>query len=101
LFRNREQDEGVFLLCGLWAVEYVARGGGSLEEARELFAGILGCVNDVGLLAEEFDPATGDLLGNFPLTFSHMGLINAILAIDHREKQERAVEYSSLEGWAT
>jgi GH15 family glucan-1,4-alpha-glucosidase len=86
LFRNRDQDEGVFLLCSLWSVEYLARGGGSLKEAKDLFEHILTYVNDVGLLSEEADPATGDLLGNFPLTFSHLGLINAILALDWRMK---------------
>jgi GH15 family glucan-1,4-alpha-glucosidase len=87
-YRNREQEEGAFLLCSFWAVEYLARGGGSLEEAKILFEDVLKHVNDVGILSEEVDPTTGDLLGNFPLTFSHLGLVNAILAIDQREKQE-------------
>lgn len=88
LYRNRGQEEGVFLLCSLWAVEYLARGGGSREEAESLLRKVLSHVNDVGLLSEEADALTGDLLGNFPLTFSHVGLINAIIAIRDREKQE-------------
>jgi GH15 family glucan-1,4-alpha-glucosidase len=90
LYRNREQDEGVFMLCALWAVEYLARGGGSLDEARALLETVIACLNDVGLLAEEFDPSTGEQLGNFPLAFSHLGLINAVLAIDERTKRPLA-----------
>jgi GH15 family glucan-1,4-alpha-glucosidase len=44
-------------------------------------------VNDVGLLAEEVDPATGELLGNFPQAFSHIGLVNAAWAISQAEAQ--------------
>jgi GH15 family glucan-1,4-alpha-glucosidase len=47
-------------------------------------------VNDVGLLAEEVHPATGDLLGNFPQAFSHIGLVNAAWAIAEAERRARA-----------
>jgi GH15 family glucan-1,4-alpha-glucosidase len=82
LYRNRHADEGVFILCSLWAVQYLASGGGSLEEARALFEHILGYANDAGLLSEELDPKTGELLGNFPLAFTHSGVINAAMAIE-------------------
>ena len=49
--------------------------------ARQVFERAVRYVNDVGLLAEEVDPATGDLLGNFPQAFSHIGLVNAVWAI--------------------
>jgi GH15 family glucan-1,4-alpha-glucosidase len=91
LFRNRDMNEGVFILCSLWAVEYLAQGGGTLEEAEELFERVLSYSNEVGLLSEEIDPVTGDLLGNFPLAFTHSGLINAALAIDKRKIQDASV----------
>jgi GH15 family glucan-1,4-alpha-glucosidase len=88
LFRNRDMNEGVFILCSLWAVQYLAQGGGALKEAQELFEYILSYTNEEGLLSEELDPATGDLLGNFPLAFTHSGIINAAVAIENRERQE-------------
>jgi GH15 family glucan-1,4-alpha-glucosidase len=90
LYRNHDQDEGVFLLCSLWAAEFLASGGGSLEEAEELFELVLSYANDVGLLSEEGDPSNGHQLGNFPLAFSHAGLINAAVAIAKREQEEGA-----------
>jgi GH15 family glucan-1,4-alpha-glucosidase len=52
---------------------------GRLAEARKLFERLLGRCNDVGLLAEEFDPLTSRMLGNFPQAYSHVGLINCAL----------------------
>jgi GH15 family glucan-1,4-alpha-glucosidase len=51
-----------------------------------VFGRAVGYVNDVGLLAEEVDPATGELLGNFPQAFSHIGLVNAAWAISEAER---------------
>ena len=57
--------EGVFLACSFWLVDdYVLQG--RLEEARKLFVRLVSLRNDVGLLAEEYDPAAGRQLGNFP-----------------------------------
>ncbi len=92
LYRNRELKEGAFLLCSLWAVEYLARGGGTPAEARHMFEDVLSYSNDLGLFSEEVDPSTGDLLGNFPLTFTHMGIVNAALAIHEREEQDYFVQ---------
>jgi GH15 family glucan-1,4-alpha-glucosidase len=72
--------EGAFGICGFWAVEYLARRG-STEEARSRFEHLLSFRNDVGLMAEEIDPATGEALGNFPQAFTHVGLIDAALSI--------------------
>ncbi len=80
-----EGDEGTFLLCTFWLAEALARAG-RVERAREVFERAIGFCNDVDLLAEEVDPASGELLGNFPQAFSHIGLINAAWAIDQAER---------------
>lgn len=56
------------------------------DEARALFERLLALRNDVGLLAEEYDPASGRHLGNFPQAFSHVALINTALNLTGREK---------------
>jgi Glycosyl hydrolases family 15/Putative zinc-finger len=72
--------EGSFLLCTFWLAQALAITG-QAERATEVFNRAVGYVNDVGLLAEEVDTGTGDLLGNFPQAFSHVGLVNAAWAI--------------------
>jgi GH15 family glucan-1,4-alpha-glucosidase len=67
--------EGVFLACSFWLADnYVLQG--RLKEARALFEKLLTLRNDVGLLAEEYDPTERRQLGNFPQAFSHLALIN-------------------------
>ena len=73
-------EEGTFLLCTFWLAQALAVSGQSAR-ARQVFERAVRYVNDVGLLAEEVEPATGDLLGNFPQAFSHIGLVNAAWAI--------------------
>ncbi len=65
-----------FVICTFWLVECLALGG-EPERAQEWFARAAATANDLGLMAEEFDPDAGELLGNFPQAFSHVGLINA------------------------
>jgi GH15 family glucan-1,4-alpha-glucosidase len=67
--------EGAFMLCTFWLADALAMEG-QMDEAREIFEHLLSLRNDVGLLAEEYDPQTRRLIGNFPQAFSHVGLIN-------------------------
>ncbi|HVA12059.1 MAG TPA: glycoside hydrolase family 15 protein [Stellaceae bacterium] len=68
-------NEGTFLICSFWLADNFALMGRD-SEARAIFERLLAIRNDVGLLAEEYDPASGRMLGNFPQAFSHVGLIN-------------------------
>ncbi|MFK8845865.1 glycoside hydrolase family 15 protein [Streptomyces sp. Ac-502] len=68
-------DEGTFLVCSFWLAEALHLTG-RRKEARELFDRLLRLPNDLGLLAEEYDPVAGRQLGNFPQAFSHIGLIS-------------------------
>lgn len=90
------KDEGAFGICSFWVAEYLARGGGSLDEARAAFEGLLRTSSEVGLYAEEVDPRTSDALGNFPQGFTHVGLINAALAISERMRGILEVEHHVL-----
>ncbi|WP_440070529.1 glycoside hydrolase family 15 protein [Streptosporangium sp. OZ121] len=73
-------QEGTFLLCTFWLAQALALTGEGAA-ARRAFETAASYANDVGLLAEEVDSATGEPLGNFPQAFSHIGLINAARAI--------------------
>jgi GH15 family glucan-1,4-alpha-glucosidase len=70
--------EGVFLACSFWLVDNL-RMQGRVAEARALFDRLVGLANDVGLLAEEYDPFTRRHLGNFPQAFSHVALVNSAM----------------------
>jgi GH15 family glucan-1,4-alpha-glucosidase len=86
--RSFQGHEGAFAMCCFWIAEFLARGGGSLEEASDAFQSTLAYANDVGLFAEQIDPRTGDALGNFPQAFTHVGLINAALSLAARRDRE-------------
>jgi GH15 family glucan-1,4-alpha-glucosidase len=74
--------EGTFLICSFWFADNLAMMGRK-EEAAQLFEKLLSIRNDVGLLAEEYDPRGRCFLGNFPQAFSHVGLINTAHNLTH------------------
>jgi GH15 family glucan-1,4-alpha-glucosidase len=69
------EDEGAFLACTFWLADNYAQQG-RIQEAEDLFEHLLTLRNDVGLLAEEYDPRAGRQRGNFPQAFSHLALVN-------------------------
>jgi GH15 family glucan-1,4-alpha-glucosidase len=75
--------EGLFLACSFWYVDCLSLLGRH-DDARALFTRLLSIRNDVGLLAEEYDPEARRQLGNFPQAFSHLALINAALNLDNQ-----------------
>jgi len=79
------KGEGAFLLCTFWLADNYALMGRDAD-ARRVFENLLAIRNDVGLLAEEYDPVARRLLGNFPQAFSHLGLINTARNLTQREK---------------
>ena len=72
--------EGTFALCSFWLVDNLALAG-ELNEACDLFERLIGYANELGLLSEEINPMTGELLGNFPQGFTHLALIRSALHI--------------------
>jgi GH15 family glucan-1,4-alpha-glucosidase len=95
--QSRETGEGAFGICSFWAVEHLARGGGTLADAERWFEELLSYANDVGILAEEIDPVSGEPLGNVPQAFTHVGLVSAALAIEERRKRETAANAGARE----
>ena len=94
IYRYRtDYTEGAFAICCFWEVEFLALGGGTQQAAENLFNHLLSFQNDLGLYAEEIDPANGDALGNFPQAFTHVGLIGAALSVADRAKGAQALPH--------
>jgi GH15 family glucan-1,4-alpha-glucosidase len=79
-------EEGTFVLCTFWLAHAQALAG-DVEAATATFERALAAINDVGLLAEEIDPGSGEMIGNFPQAFSHVGLINAAWAVSQARQR--------------
>lgn len=85
LFRYHEPDdfgapETSFNICTFWYISALAAIG-RREEAREMFTHMLSMRTQLGLLSEDIDPRTGELLGNFPQTYSMVGIINGAMRL--------------------
>ena len=79
--------EGAFLACSFWLADaYISIG--RRDDARQLFKRLLAIRNDLGLLAEEYDPRAKRLQGNFPQAFSHVALINTAFNLTRAEKPQ-------------
>jgi GH15 family glucan-1,4-alpha-glucosidase len=93
-------DEGAFLACGFWLADnYILQG--RHDDARALFERLLELRNDVGLLAEEYDPIARRLVGNYPQAFSHVALINtahnltrAFGPAQHRAESQKTIGHN-------
>jgi len=91
-YRYRTEDdglpagEGAFGICSFWAVDCRARQG-DLDGAHRAFEQLLDFATDTGLYAEEIDPGSGAALGNFPQAFTHVGLIDAALSLEHHARR--------------
>jgi GH15 family glucan-1,4-alpha-glucosidase len=80
------EEEGAFLACSFWLADNLALLGRQ-DEARGLFERLLSLRNDVGLLAEQYDPHRRRLVGNFPQALSHLALVNTALLLANDERQ--------------
>jgi len=99
-FRYKHADdfgepESTFLICGYWYVEALACVG-RIDEAIKEFQNILGFSNHLGLLSEDVDAKTGSQWGNFPQTYSHVGLVNAAYRISKKLDKPNFVSYSKI-----
>jgi GH15 family glucan-1,4-alpha-glucosidase len=88
-------SEGSFLACSFWLVDAYAYSGRT-RDATELFDRLVGLQNDLGLLAEEYEPKSGRLIGNFPQAFSHLSLVHSASVLDRAEISPRTQEEGQM-----
>jgi GH15 family glucan-1,4-alpha-glucosidase len=81
--------EGAFLPCSFWLAECYARQG-RLPEARAVFDRAVGAASPLGLFSEEIDPESGELLGNYPQTLTHLSHVTAMVALTEAEAQVKS-----------
>ena len=79
-------DEGTFNICSFWLCDNLIMLG-ELDEATALFERLLQHTNDLGLMSEELDPHSGDMLGNFPQAFSHLSIINTAVQLQRARRR--------------
>jgi len=87
--------EGAFVLCSFWLIDCLALSG-DVEAAERLFENVLSYASPLGLFAEEIVPDTGELLGNYPQAFSHLGLINSAIYIQAAKERQDPFQRGSL-----
>ena len=100
VFRYEGEDglpggEGAFVLCSFWLVDCLALSG-NVREAETIFENILGYASPLGLFAEEIVPETGELLGNYPQAFSHLGLVNSAIYLQAAKGSDELIESDHL-----
>lgn len=94
LYRSEDlPSEGTFAICSFWEAEYLALGGGTTQQTRDLIKTLTKHRNDLGLYGEEIDAKTGQALGNFPQAFTHVGYIGAALSLMQRETGEQQLAH--------
>lgn len=92
MFRYATADDfgtprNAFNICTFWYIDALIRVGRT-DEAREIFESILACRNSLGLLSEDTDPATGELWGNYPQTYSLVGIINTAMRLSRKWEEQ-------------
>ncbi|WP_428966657.1 glycoside hydrolase family 15 protein [Micromonospora fluostatini] len=97
LVRRWDGDPAGFVICSFWLAGCLALAG-ETAAATDLFERVAARTNDLGLFAEQIDPATGEQLGNFPQAFSHIGLINAAGHLTEAEEQPAPTGAGHREG---